>query len=388
MLYNIKNDVDTTKNQGSNILIVEDSGFVNDAVKTELEKLGHHCVQAFTLEEALQSIKLMGRCDFIILDLNLPDAHGEKLFSTVNAHSEAKIIILTSEEDAQVRSSLFQSGALDYILKDKNFIESILKTDETIRGIAKNIGFIILVIDDSALLRKHVEMVLGVRNYTILQAQSAQEGLNILKNEKVDLIILDLELPDMHGTQVLKKIKNDPSIYRIPVLILSGTNNPELISNVLKGGASDFIQKPFNIEEFVLKIDLWSQLTNDADTIHYLRQVANQYKNTIDHRAFVTIMNPEGMLTHVNEIFCRVLGYSLEELVGQENNMILHPYMLDSGAEELWKTIEDKKTWSGKLNYQKKNGESYTANSVITPIVDTSGNIIEYIATLDIINTK
>ena len=93
MIYNCNNELDLKSNNGSNILIVEDSEFVNNAVKIELEKLGHYCVQAFTLEEALQSIALMANCDFVILDLNLPDAHGEKLFFTLHAHTEAKIII-------------------------------------------------------------------------------------------------------------------------------------------------------------------------------------------------------------------------------------------------------------------------------------------------------
>lgn len=387
MIYSCNSESDSRGSAGSDILIVEDSEFVNNTVKTELEKLGHHCVQAFTLEEALQSISLMGRCDYIILDLNLPDAYGEGLFSTLKIHSEAKIIILTSEEDAQVRSSLFKLGALDYILKDKNFIESILKTEETIRKISKNIGFNVLVIDDSTLLRKHIEMVLEVRNYTVLQAGSAQEGLNVLKSESVDLIILDLELPDMHGSEVLHLIKNDPTVFMIPVMILSGTNNPELVSSVLKGGAADFIQKPFNVEEFVLKIDLWSQLTNSAGTIHYLQQLVKEYKNAIDQCAIVSITDPKGILTHVNDMFCKVSGYSEEELIGRPHNIVRHPDMPDTVFEELWKTIEDKKTWSGRLKNKKKNAESYTTDTVITPIVDTCGNIIEYIATYRVDST-
>lgn len=380
--------LESSASVGSNILIIEDSEFVNDAIKTELDKLGHHCVQAFTLEEALQLMGLMQSCDFIILDLHLPDAYGEKLFFTVNAQNDAKIIILTSESDAQIRSSLFKSGALDYILKDENFLQSVHKADETIRNIGKNRGFNILVIDDSTLLRKHVEMVLKVRNYTVLQAASAKEGLDTLRNEEVDLIILDLELPDMHGTKVLEIIKSDSSSFEIPVLVLSGTNNPELVSNVLKGGASDFVQKPFNIEEFVLKVDLWTQLTSNTDEIHYLQQLVKTYKNAIDRSTIMSIADLKGVITHVNEKFCEVSGYTDEELLGQAHSIIRHPDVPADVFEKLWETIQDKKTWSGTLKNQDKNGETFVTDTVITPILDTCGNITEYIATYDIIEIK
>jgi len=388
MFSNTSNGFSSQAKRGSDILIIEDSEFVNDAIKKELERLGHHCIQAFTLEEALQLIKVMENCDFIILDLHLPDAYGEKLFYTIDAQSEAKIIIMTSEEDTQIRSSLFKSGALDYILKDENFFESVLKVDETIRNISENSGFNVLVIDDSALLRKHVEMVLGVRNYTVVQAKTGQEGLNALKENRVNLIILDLELPDMHGTEVLQKLKQDTAFSKIPVIVLSGTNNPELISNVLKGGAADFIQKPFNIEEFVLKIGLWTKLTSKTDEVNYLQQFINEYKHMIDQTKMMAVINTEGIITHVNEKFCQASGYEQDELIGQAYGIIHYPEMLDSVLTALWDTIKDKKTWTGKLKNQNKNGEVFITDTVITPIVDTFGNIIEYIVAYDTIDDE
>ena len=388
MFPNVYNGFSTDAKKGSDILIVEDSEFVNDAIKTELEKLGHHCIQAFTLEEALQLIKVMESCDFIILDLHLPDAYGEKLFFTLDAQSEAKIIIITSEDDAQIRSSLFKSGALDYILKDENFFESVLKADETIQSISENRGFNVLVIDDSALLRNHVEMVLGVRNYTILQAKTAQEGLNALKENRVNLIVLDLELPDIHGTEVLQKLKEDTELSRIPVIVLSGTNNPELISTVLKGGATDFIQKPFNIEEFVLKVGLWRKLTSKTDKVNYMQQFINEYKQMVDQTKIMAVINKEGIITHVNEKFCQVSGYEQDELIGQAYEVVHYPEMLDSVLTALWDTIKNKNTWSGKLKNQNKNGEVFITDTVITPIVDSYGNVIEYIVAYDIVDDE
>ncbi|PHR58543.1 MAG: hypothetical protein COA44_03635 [Arcobacter sp.] len=378
MLHHCHNQVAVQEKVGSNILIVEDSEFVNKAIKTELEKLGHHCVQAYTLEEALLLIKLMETCDFIILDLHLPDAYGEKLFHRMSEYRDSKIIILTSEEDIQIRSTLFKSGVLDYILKDKNFINSILKADETMRNIANNIDFNILIIDDSALLRKYIEMVLSVRNYTVLQAKTAQDGLDTLKNKKVDLVILDLELPDMHGTKVLEIIKNDSIFFTIPVLILSGTNNPELISSVLKGGASDFIQKPFNIEEFVLKIDLWSRLRTKTDETYYLQQLINEYKNVIDRSTTVAILDAKGAFIHANEKFCQMSGYAKEELIGKSYEIIYDSQILGVISKELKVAMQNKKVWSGELRYKKKNLEIYTTSTIASPIIDICGNVIEY----------
>lgn len=361
------------------ILVIEDSKFVNDAVKAELETLGHRCDQATRLDEALQLIAEK-KYAFIILDLNLPDAYGEELFFSIIRHSEAKIIILTSEQDSEVRATLFKLGVLDYIIKDENLVKSVHKINETMQRILENIDFNVLVVDDSSLLRKQVDMILRARSYSIFEAKSAKDAMEVLEQESIDIILLDLELPDMHGTQLLEIIKNDPSYLAIPVLILSGTNDPELISRVLKGGASDFIQKPFNAEQFVLKVDLWSQLQHRSDDISQLKRLLREHTQILDRNTLVSIVDAQGLFFHVSKKFCELLGYKYDELISQPYAMVCSSDMPAVVFDELCQTVQDPKKWQGKMKLKSKTAQNCLVDTMINPVLNTNGDVIEYIS--------
>ncbi len=109
----------------------------------------------------------------------------------------------------------------------------------------------IMVIDDSIVIRKMIEIALEDEDYNILNATSGKEGMEAIEKNKPDLVILDMMLPDMSGIDVLKKIKDSNDI---PVIMLSGKDSPQLIENAKELGVKDFLPKPFKDEELVEKV--------------------------------------------------------------------------------------------------------------------------------------
>jgi len=109
----------------------------------------------------------------------------------------------------------------------------------------------VLVVDDSVVIRKMVEIALENENYTIVSVPSGKEALNYLDNEDPDVIILDIMLPDVNGLDVLKTVK---ASKQIPVVILSAKDTPRETARAKELGADDFIPKPFKDEELVYKI--------------------------------------------------------------------------------------------------------------------------------------
>ncbi len=83
----------------------------------------------------------------------------------------------------------------------------------------------ILVIDDDPIIRRLFYLYLQKKGFTILLAESAEEGLMLLNNQVVDLITCDVVMPGMNGIEFLKKIKNDPIFEKIPVIVLSATES-------------------------------------------------------------------------------------------------------------------------------------------------------------------
>jgi len=84
-----------------------------------------------------------------------------------------------------------------------------------------------------------------------------------------------------------------------------------------------------------------------------------EYKKAIDHATIVSKANPKGVITYVNDKFCTISGYSPEELIGQNHNIVRSPHMQKEVFKDLWNTIQNKQTWSGVVENRAKNGESY-----------------------------
>ena len=109
----------------------------------------------------------------------------------------------------------------------------------------------VMVIDDSIVIRKMIEIALEEEDFNIVTAVSGKEGLELVGKEKPNLVILDMMLPDMSGIEVLKSLKTDKSL---PVIMLSGKDSPQLIETAKEVGVNDFLPKPFRDEELVEKV--------------------------------------------------------------------------------------------------------------------------------------
>jgi two-component system, OmpR family, alkaline phosphatase synthesis response regulator PhoP len=121
----------------------------------------------------------------------------------------------------------------------------------------------ILIIEDEFHIAEGLRLNLLLQGYEVDLAIDGLSGLYAYKTEQPDLIVLDIMLPGMDGLSVLKKIREENE--RIPVLILSAKNASDDKVKGLSFGVDDYMTKPFNLEEFMLRVDRlllrakWSQ---------------------------------------------------------------------------------------------------------------------------------
>jgi CheY-like chemotaxis protein len=114
----------------------------------------------------------------------------------------------------------------------------------------------VLYIDDSAINVQLVERILDERPAVqLFTAGTAAEGLRLAEAEKPALILLDRRLPDMAGEQVLRRLKASPGIAGIPVVMISGDSGRQAVAELLDLGASAFLAKPFDVDQFLSVID-------------------------------------------------------------------------------------------------------------------------------------
>ena len=106
-----------------------------------------------------------------------------------------------------------------------------------------------------------------------------------------------------------------------------------------------------------------------------------QYNEMLNKVAIVSKADKEGHITYVNDLFCDASGYTEEELIGNNHNMVGHPDVPKAIFKTLWETIKKGEIWQGTIKNRTKNGEPYFLFATIIPLFDeTHENIIEYIA--------
>ncbi len=110
----------------------------------------------------------------------------------------------------------------------------------------------VLLIEDDVSLAKSVELMLSAEGFNIYTTDLGEEGLDLGKLYDYDIILLDLNLPDMHGYDVLKSLRT--SKIETPILILSGMAEPDDKVRALGIGADDYVTKPFDKRELVARI--------------------------------------------------------------------------------------------------------------------------------------
>jgi c-di-GMP phosphodiesterase len=106
----------------------------------------------------------------------------------------------------------------------------------------------------------------------------------------------------------------------------------------------------------------------------------DQYKMVLDESSIVSKTDANGVINYVNDAFCEISGYAREELIGKRHSIVRHPDNPPELFKELWETVKVGKVWKNTFKNLSKSGTEYYVKSVVAPIFDDKGEIVEYIA--------
>ncbi|MCW1309821.1 MAG: response regulator [Candidatus Parvarchaeota archaeon] len=187
---------------------------------------------------------------FVILDRDLPFLSGDEFLRKIKIiQPSVKIIILTGYDDIDSRNKLLSEGA-DLFLSKSTSITSLV--EEIYYFINKNTNsdlkerkkvFKILIVDDEENIRKMLSRFLFKKGFDVLTSTNGLEAYEIIKKNDVDIIFLDIFMPEMNGEEFIDlalKIKPD-----LKIIVISG-DTQDLALKMLKKGAFDYLQKPIN----------------------------------------------------------------------------------------------------------------------------------------------
>ena len=186
----------------------------------------------------------------------------------------------------------------------------------------------VLVIEDEPDIRKTIDYNLSKESFEVIQAASIEEGEKALASNKIDVIILDLMLPDGSGLTLCRDIKSEPNTKSIPVIIL--TAKTEEVDRVVgfELGADDYVTKPFSVRELILRvkailkrgISTEIQTDNAQDTFGELTLNYDEYQayinneeislTALEFKLLKHLINRKGRVQTRDQLLEDVWGYS------------------------------------------------------------------------------
>lgn len=158
----------------------------------------------------------------------------------------------------------------------------------------------ILVVDDDIMNLKMAEIILKRNGYESAKANCGKKCLEYLQTESVDLVLLDVHMPDMDGFEVLRRLKKSETLKEIPVIFLTADNEIDAEIRGLKEGADDFITKPFVAEIMIQRIERILEYTHLQK--HLKLEVEKQTQKAEERRMKLERLTMQVMLAFANAI--------------------------------------------------------------------------------------
>ena len=122
----------------------------------------------------------------------------------------------------------------------------------------------ILYVEDNPDNRLLVRRILLSEDYGLLEAQNAAQALDVLKNARPDLILMDINMPDMDGYTLTTRIKSMPGSERVPIIALTANVMRGDKEKTLEAGCDGYIQKPIDIDHFIREVERFLARRNNG----------------------------------------------------------------------------------------------------------------------------
>ncbi|MCP5314743.1 MAG: diguanylate cyclase [Chromatiaceae bacterium] len=207
----------------------------------------------------------------VVLDLDVPDLSDRPLLGRAQ-QAGIPVIALTGRIDAQRRDAMFAAGVADYVIKDN--MVGIDYVARLVSRLLHNRGTKILLVDDSRAFRDYLGSLLQQHGYAVISACDGVEGLQALNDEPdIRLVITDYNMPRMNGLAMVSEIRKIRSHEELAIIGVSDSAGQDVLASFLKGGATDFLHKPFSVEELYCRVD---QNIDMLRVIRNARDVANR----------------------------------------------------------------------------------------------------------------
>ena len=236
----------------------------------------------------------------------------------------------------------------------------------------------LLYAEDDAETREELQSILERYVAELYTAKNGREGMELFKQFHPDIIVTDIQMPEMNGLSMAADIR---AIYPDQaIVVLSAYNDVEYLFRALELGIQHYITKPISVERLLNKLAEITEQKNLLNQIEQNRKLLEQYKMLVDEKAIVVKMDKNGSINYVNQHFCDISGYSESELLGQHYLFSVDEEGQQDILNELKTSLKSNNKWQGILRKRTKSGGIYAVDSTVVAIVNAENEIEELVA--------
>ena len=271
---------DFTAPRAKRLLVVEDDDIERQSI---VELLAHGDIDVVTAPTGAEALGVMLEhpCDCVVLDLRLPDMTGFELLEKMQAEpklADLPVVVFTGKDLTVDDHARLKTVAKSIVLKDVASPERLL--DETALFLhriitdlpAKKQAMLARLHGSNEILRNHKVLVVDddARNIFALTSMLENQGMNVTsatdgrraielieQTPHLDIVLMDIMMPDMDGYETMRHIRNAPQFRSLPILALTAKAMKGDREKCLDAGASDYISKPVNTDELLSLMRVW-----------------------------------------------------------------------------------------------------------------------------------
>ena len=234
--------------EGNVILVIDDDEINLQMAKMILEK--KLPCRVITCDNGVQGIEILKRqyVRLVLLDIVMPFFDGIQTLEKIREDPKLKnmpVIMLTASADKKHIAKAIQLGIKDYVKKP-------FMPDELVSRVSKKLGPIttkskstLLLIDDDEDNRKRTKTILENNlPHEVITAASGIDGMEILRKQKVNLVVASTEMSFINGFRIVDFMKSDANLKKIPAFLMTSSDDPEILQKIEDSGANGRLKKP------------------------------------------------------------------------------------------------------------------------------------------------
>lgn len=181
----------------------------------------------------------------------------------------------------------------------------------------------LVVVEDDERLLKRLQRILSREVKELYIFSNPLEAIEQIPQIKPDIVLTDIKMPQMSGLEMIDQIRT--ICKDIPVIVASAFSDPEYFQTAIKLKVEKFIVKPIDVDELLVALDIVANRIKIDKLYAAKNRLLNDYKEIVDKSTYLTKTDSKGRITYINDKFIELSGYSREELIGKNHNIVRHP---------------------------------------------------------------